>query len=68
MVVNAMIGLITPPYGMLLFVINAVTGIPLRDIIVNVLPFLFALLLALVALTVFPDISLMIPRYFGYHG
>ncbi|PKQ05196.1 MAG: permease [Alphaproteobacteria bacterium HGW-Alphaproteobacteria-11] len=68
MVVNAMIGLITPPYGMLLFVINAVTGIPLRDIITNVLPFLFALLLALVALTVFPDISLMIPRYFGYHG
>ena len=68
MVVNAMIGLITPPYGMLLFVINAVTGIPLRDIITNVLPFLFALLLALVALTVFPDISLMIPRYFGYNG
>ncbi|PKP71437.1 MAG: permease [Alphaproteobacteria bacterium HGW-Alphaproteobacteria-4] len=68
MVVNAMIGLITPPYGMLLFVINAVTDIPLRDIITNVLPFLFALLLALVALTVFPDISLMIPRYFGYNG
>jgi hypothetical protein len=32
-VVNCMIGLITPPYGILLFVINAVTGIPLREII-----------------------------------
>ena len=29
-VVNSMIGLITPPYGILLFVINAVTGIPLK--------------------------------------
>jgi len=68
MVVNAMIGLITPPYGMLLFVINAVTGIPLRDIIVNTLPFLAALLIALLLLTIFPEISLTIPRYFGYHG
>jgi len=32
-VVNSMIGLITPPYGILLFVINAVTDIPLREII-----------------------------------
>lgn len=68
MVVNAMIGLITPPYGMLLFVINAVTGIPLRDIIVNTLPFLAALLIALLMLTIFPEISLTIPRYFGYLG
>jgi tripartite ATP-independent transporter DctM subunit len=68
MVVNAMIGLITPPYGMLLFVINAVTGIPLRDIIVNMLPFLLALLIALLLLTLFPEISLTLPRYFGYRG
>ncbi|HEX9720467.1 MAG TPA: TRAP transporter large permease, partial [Ramlibacter sp.] len=32
-VVNCMIGLVTPPYGILLFVINATTGIPLRSII-----------------------------------
>ena len=32
-VINTMIGLITPPFGMLLFVINAVTKIPLKDII-----------------------------------
>ena len=30
-VVNMMIGLITPPFGMLLFVTNALTGIPIRD-------------------------------------
>ncbi|HSF64911.1 MAG TPA: TRAP transporter large permease [Paracoccaceae bacterium] len=68
MVVNCMIGLITPPYGMLLFVINAVTGIRLRDIIVNTLPFLAALLIALAMLTLIPDLSLWLPRQLGYQG
>lgn len=67
-VVNCMIGLITPPYGMLLFVINAVTGISLRAIIVNTLPFLIALLIALLALTLLPDLSLWLPRLLGYTG
>ena len=46
-VVNSMIGLITPPYGILLFVINAVTGIPLKEIISEVWVFLGVLILAL---------------------
>lgn len=67
-VVNCMIGLITPPYGILLFVINAVTGIPLKDIIVNVIPFLIALLVALLLLIFFPGITLWLPRQFGHPG
>lgn len=67
-VVNTMIGLITPPYGMLIFVINAVTGIPIREIIRGVLPFLFALLAALVVLAASPDLVLFLPRLFGYNG
>jgi TRAP-type transport system large permease protein len=67
-VVNCMIGLITPPYGMLLFVINAVTGIPLREIIVNTVPFLVALLAALAILIFFPGVTLWLPRQFGYAG
>ena len=43
-VVNSMIGLITPPYGILLFVINAVTGIPLREIISEIWAFLAVLI------------------------
>ena len=35
-VVNSMIGLITPPYGILLFVINAVTGIQLKEMMQDV--------------------------------
>ena len=46
-VVNSMIGLITPPYGMLLFVINAVTDIPLREIIGEIWAFLAVLVFAL---------------------
>ena len=67
-VVNCMIGLITPPYGILLFVINAVTGIPLRDIIREVLPFLAALIGALLIIVFFPGIVLFLPRLFGYEG
>lgn len=67
-VVNTMIGLITPPYGMLLFVINATTGIKLQEIIREVLPFLGVLLLALLALTLLPDLVLWLPRLLGYKG
>lgn len=67
-VVNSMIGLITPPYGILLFVINAVTGIKLREIISEIWAFLGVLLLALVVLILFPDLVLFLPRLFGYAG
>ena len=67
-VVNCMIGLITPPYGMLLFVINGVTGIAIKDMVKEGLPFLLALLLALAALTLFPELILFLPRMFGYEG
>ena len=67
-VVNCMIGLITPPYGILLFVINAVTRIPLGEIIREIWPFLVVLILALISLIVFPGITLGLPRLLGYQG
>lgn len=67
-VVNCMIGLITPPYGILLFVITAVTRIPLSEIIREIWPFLGVLIIALLALILFPGISLFLPRLFGYPG
>ena len=65
-VVNSMIGLITPPYGILLFVINAVTGIPLKEIIGEIWVFLAVLLLALGMMILFPDIILSLPRMLGH--
>ncbi|MGA1165447.1 MAG: TRAP transporter large permease [bacterium] len=67
-VVNSMIGLITPPYGILLFVINATTGIPLRSIIKEVVPFLMALLVALATIVLSPDLVLWLPRLLGYNA
>ena len=67
-VVNSMIGLITPPYGILLFVINAVTGIPLKDIIAEIWAFLAILIAALVCMITFPEIILWLPKMFGYRG
>jgi tripartite ATP-independent transporter DctM subunit len=67
-VVNCMIGLITPPYGILLFVITAVTRIPLSEIIGEVWPFLGVLLLALICMILWPGLILTLPRMFGYAG
>jgi tripartite ATP-independent transporter DctM subunit len=65
-VVNCMIGLITPPYGILLFVINGATGIPIKDIIRNIGPYFLALLAALILFILFPELVLWLPRRFGY--
>jgi tripartite ATP-independent transporter DctM subunit len=65
-VINCMIGLITPPYGILLFVINGTTGIKLADMIREIWPFLVALLLALLVLILVPEIVLWLPMQFGY--
>lgn len=65
-VVNMMIGLVTPPFGMLLFVTGALNGIPVRDIVREGLPFTAILLLALLLLTLFPQIVLWLPQQVGY--
>lgn len=66
--VNSMIGLITPPYGVLLFVINAITGIPLKEIIGEIWAFLAVLVAALLFMILAPDVVLWLPRLFGYQG
>ena len=63
--VNMMIGMLTPPYGVLHFVTSAVTGIPVRDIIREVWFFCGVLLVALLALCFVPEITLWLPRHLG---
>ncbi len=65
-VVNIMIGLVTPPYGLLIFIMQSITRAPLRAIIRDLLPFIGALLAALAVITLFPDFVLWLPRQFGY--
>ena len=65
-VVNSMIGLITPPYGILLFVINAVTGISLKEIISEIWMFIGVLIFALITMILFQELILWLPEMFGY--
>jgi len=67
-VFNIMIGLITPPYGLLLFIISAVSGAPLRLIIRDTFPFVVAMIIALAIITFNPDLVLWLPRLVGYKG
>jgi len=63
--VNMMIGMMTPPYGVLLFVVSGVTGIPVREVIREAWYFCAILIACLVLLVIFPEISLYLPREMG---
>jgi len=67
-VVNIMIGLLTPPYGLLLFVLANMTRQPLGAIVREAMPFIAAALLVLLIITLFPDTILWLPRLIGYKG
>ena len=67
-VVNIMLGLITPPYGLLLFIMVRIAEVPLRDLIRDTMPFLFVMIGALAVITLVPDLVLYLPRVFGYKG
>jgi C4-dicarboxylate transporter DctM subunit len=64
-VVNLAIGCITPPVGLDLFVVSAITKIPIEKVTREVMPYLGVLLLDLLLITYFQDIILVIPRTFG---
>ncbi len=65
-VVNIMLGLVTPPYGMLLFIMTRISGAPMKAIVGDVAPFLVGLVLALLIFTFVPETVLWLPRMFGY--
>jgi tripartite ATP-independent transporter DctM subunit len=65
-VVNTMIGLATPPYGLLLFVVSGLTKTPIGETIRALLPFLGILIFGLLVITYVPDIVLWLPRLYGY--
>jgi C4-dicarboxylate transporter, DctM subunit len=67
-VVNIMIGLVTPPYGLLLFMMMKIADIPLKDLVREVMPFLWVMIGALALITLLPDLVLLLPRLFGYKG
>jgi tripartite ATP-independent transporter DctM subunit len=67
-VMNIMIGLITPPYGLLLFMMVKIAEVSLRDLVREVIPFLAVMIGALALITFIPDLVLFLPRLLGYKG
>ncbi len=67
-VFNIMLGLITPPYGLLLFIMTNIAKVPLRDLVRDVMPFLWAMIAALALITFVPETVLWLPRAMGYQG
>ena len=67
-VLNIMIGLVTPPYGLLLFMMMKIANVRLGPLLREVWPFLLVMLGALALVTAWPDLVLALPRLAGYTG
>ena len=67
-VVNIMIGLLTPPYGLLLLIIANMTKQPLAAIVREAAPFIAAAVVVLLFITFVPELVLWLPRAVGYKG
>jgi C4-dicarboxylate transporter DctM subunit len=67
-VLNVMIGLVTPPYGLLLFMMTKIANVSLWELVRATLPFLGVMMVALAITTFWPDFVLFLPRMAGYSG
>jgi len=67
-VVNIMLGLVTPPNGLLLFMMVKIADVSLTDLVKEVMPFLVVMIGALALITYVPDLVLFLPKLMGYKG
>jgi tripartite ATP-independent transporter DctM subunit len=61
-VLNLMIGTLTPPVGIVLFVVSRVAKLPFEEVTRATAPFLVPLIVVLLLITVFPELVLFLPR------
>jgi tripartite ATP-independent transporter DctM subunit len=62
---NLLLGLLTPPVGLLLFVLSSVSSVPVPKVISGVLPFFVPMLAVLLIVTFVPTVILILPRALG---
>jgi TRAP-type C4-dicarboxylate transport system permease large subunit len=65
MTLNLMIGILTPPVGMVLFVLARISRLSIERTTMAILPWLAPLFVALIAITFIPEITLWLPRTLG---
>ena len=63
---NLIVGMLTPPVGVLLFVTAGITGVPFGKVIRESLPFILVQFAVLFLCIFFPAIVLWLPRMLGY--
>ncbi len=66
MVLNLMIGLVTPPVGLCLYIVSGIANVPIADIVSELAPYLLALIGVLLVVTYVPAISIWLPHALGY--
>jgi C4-dicarboxylate transporter DctM subunit len=64
MTLNLMIGMITPPIGLNLMVLSAISGVEVMKIFRASIPYVWALLAVLLLITYIPAITLTLPNLF----
>jgi tripartite ATP-independent transporter DctM subunit len=67
-VLNIMIGLVTPPYGLLLFMMMKIANVSFSELMAEVWPYLLVMIGALALVTFWPGMVLWLPRLAGYTG
>jgi C4-dicarboxylate transporter, DctM subunit len=65
LLVNLVIGQLTPPVGVLLFVVMTIAKVSLGALVREIWPFVLGLVIALVLITYLPGVSLALPKLFG---
>lgn len=65
MTMNLAIGMTTPPVGLDIFMASNISGVPLKEVSVKVMPFMAASLLAVALVTYIPALSLWLPNVMG---
>ena len=65
-VFNMMIGMLCPPYGVLLYILSGLAGTPVKDIVRELVPFILSLIVVLFLITFVPSLVLALPRLAGY--
>jgi C4-dicarboxylate transporter, DctM subunit len=67
-VLNIMIGLVTPPYGLLLFMMTKIANVSMTALVREAFPFIVVMVGALAIVTIVPGTVLWLPRLAGYTG
>jgi C4-dicarboxylate transporter DctM subunit len=65
-VIASAVGHITPPVGLCLFVGMSISGLPMEKLMRPLLPFLGAIIAVLFVVAFIPEITLWLPRAFGF--